>query len=90
MYVLIHGREVPFPLVVPPPSHLVTVWLPQSDGCKLLDAPAGSSDSSTHDSPMARQLVANSIGPRVVVEPAILDWGSVKCLEPVTRLAVLS
>eukprot|EP00929_Paragymnodinium_shiwhaense_P007666 TRINITY_DN111574_c0_g1_i1.p1 TRINITY_DN111574_c0_g1~~TRINITY_DN111574_c0_g1_i1.p1 ORF type:complete len:5027 (+),score=1455.52 TRINITY_DN111574_c0_g1_i1:94-15081(+) len=45
MYVKIHGRPVPFPLV----------------------------------------LVANSIGPRVVVEPAILDWGSVQCLQPMVR-----
>jgi hydrocephalus-inducing protein len=45
MYVKIHGRSVPFPLV----------------------------------------LVANTIGPRVVVEPAVVDWGQVKCLEPMVR-----
>ena len=45
MYVKIHGRGVPFPLV----------------------------------------LVANSVGPRVEVEPIHVDWGSVRCLEPVTK-----
>merc|ERR1712060_197558 len=45
MYVKIHGRPVPFPLV----------------------------------------LLANSVGPRVVVEPQLLDWGNTKCLEPMTR-----
>jgi hypothetical protein len=45
MYVKIHGRPVPFPLV----------------------------------------LIATSVGPRVVVDPQTVDWGNVKCLEPVTR-----
>lgn len=35
--------------------------------------------------PFPLVLVANSIGPRVMVEPAMLDWSSVKCLEPVVR-----
>jgi adenylate kinase family enzyme len=35
--------------------------------------------------PFPLVLVANSIGPRVMVDQQVLDWGSVKCLEPVTR-----
>lgn len=35
--------------------------------------------------PFPLVLVANSIGPRVIVEPLSLDWGNVKCLEKVVR-----
>ncbi|CAK0791290.1 unnamed protein product [Prorocentrum cordatum] len=37
------------------------------------------------DVPFPLTLTANSVGPRVVVDPPAVDWGSVKCLEPVTR-----
>ncbi|CAJ1398919.1 unnamed protein product [Effrenium voratum] len=35
--------------------------------------------------PFPLVLVGNSVGPRVVVDPPSLDFGGVKCLEPVTR-----
>jgi hypothetical protein len=35
--------------------------------------------------PFPLVLVANSIGPRVIVDPPMLDWGPAKCLENVTR-----
>ncbi|CAK0825377.1 unnamed protein product [Prorocentrum cordatum] len=38
-----------------------------------------------HASPYQLMVVANSTGPIVTVEPPVLDFGSAKCLEPVTR-----
>lgn len=35
--------------------------------------------------PFPLVLVANSVGPKVVVEPPQLDWGLVKCLDSVVR-----
>eukprot|EP00397_Hematodinium_sp_SG-2012_P000030 GEMP01000030.1.p1 GENE.GEMP01000030.1~~GEMP01000030.1.p1 ORF type:complete len:4608 (+),score=1069.56 GEMP01000030.1:10-13833(+) len=42
-----------------------------------------------HNVPYPITLTANSIGPRVLVEPPHLDWGSVKCLNPVMKYVKL-
>lgn len=38
-----------------------------------------------HNNTNQFMLTATSIGPIVIVEPSTVDWGNVKCLEPVTR-----
>jgi hypothetical protein len=35
-----------------------------------------------HSTPFPLTLTATSIGPRVYVEPLVVDWGNSKCLEP--------
>merc|ERR1712194_820291 len=35
--------------------------------------------------PFPLVLLANSVGPRVEVDPPVIDYGLVRCLEPVTK-----
>jgi hydrocephalus-inducing protein len=69
--------------VPPASSHVITLTLTSQKigplqiplSCRILG----------HTLPQQVMLTANSIGPIVNVDPAVLDWGNVNCLEPVTR-----
>lgn len=69
-------------------SHVVTLTLTSKKigqlqiplSCRILG----------HNVPHPLMLTANSIGPIVNVDPVILDWGNIKCLERITRTVKLT